>query len=257
MCHHQGTDHHLVIQAHRRSHGSGRGHGSVQTRLATEGDDDEKSFTQDVPDIEPPKPKFEPKNPVGPRNYTTLAWTPLSLFKLFFSSSVTQTIINTTTNGNAKQHLTQGKCYKQSPLSMDSFYIFLSTIIFSALVHIQRPTTEGESAPTISLSQELHNPGQIWSNLSDVTQEENEGAPKYERLFKIKPLYNQIVTACTTISNLTEKSLSTRERLPAKPTLYLHIINYTMYIVVLNVQMFRTAPKSDAHSHLISFIFLQ
>ncbi len=84
-------------------------------------------------DVEPPRPKFEPKNPVGPRIDTTMAWSPLSLFKLFFSSSVIHTIVNNT-NEKPERRKASGMQNKWSPLSAENFYAFLAIIILSGIV---------------------------------------------------------------------------------------------------------------------------
>ncbi|KAJ8253885.1 hypothetical protein COCON_G00204970 [Conger conger] len=92
------------------SDGSGGGQASKRPRLAA-GDfeaQQERWHSKEEPDVEPPTLKFEPKHPPGPRIDTTVNWSPLSLFKLFFSSSVQHTIINNT-NGNAARRLAQGK----------------------------------------------------------------------------------------------------------------------------------------------------
>ncbi|CAJ1064729.1 piggyBac transposable element-derived protein 4-like [Xyrichtys novacula] len=107
--------------APKRARGRGRGRGrqaSKRPRPAPIHPEAqlERWHTKEEPDVEPPRPRFEPKNPPGPRIDTTVQWSPLSLFRLFFSSSTINTIINNT-NANAARRLAQGAKYKWSPLS--------------------------------------------------------------------------------------------------------------------------------------------
>lgn len=97
----------------KRGRGRGRG-GQVSKRpklSARVSDPQERWRTKDEPDVEPPTPQFEPKHTPGPRIDTTADWSPLSLFKLFFSSSTLHTIINNT-NANAVRRLAQGSRYR-------------------------------------------------------------------------------------------------------------------------------------------------
>ncbi|CAK6969144.1 piggyBac transposable element-derived protein 4-like [Scomber scombrus] len=75
---------------------------SGQSRLPLDVDQ-EQWCNPEEPDVEPPLPKFEPKHPSGPRIERTAAWSPLSLFKLFFSSSTIHTIINNTNDNAARR----------------------------------------------------------------------------------------------------------------------------------------------------------
>lgn len=85
--------------------------------------------------MEPPKPKFEPKNLAGPRIDATATWSPLSLFRLFFSSSTIHTIVNNT-NAKAKRRKASGMQYKWSHLTVEDFNIFLARVIFSGKIHM-------------------------------------------------------------------------------------------------------------------------
>ncbi|XP_061079005.1 piggyBac transposable element-derived protein 4-like [Conger conger] len=208
------------------SDGSGGGQASKRPRLAA-GDfeaQQERWHSKEEPDVEPPTLKFEPKHPPGPRIDTTVNWSPLSLFKLFFSSSVQHTIINNT-NGNAARRLAQGARYKWSPLSVDKFYIFLSIILFSGLARThsradywRREWPYNFSFPKSTMSRDRFE-AIFWSlHLSDVTEdEENEkkrGTPQFDKLFKIKPLYGEIVNTCNSLFQ-PNKDISVDERMVA------------------------------------------
>ncbi|CAJ1074011.1 piggyBac transposable element-derived protein 4-like [Xyrichtys novacula] len=184
----------------------------------------ERWHTKEEPDVEPPTPRFEPKNPPGPRIDTTVQWSPLSLFRLFFSSSTINTIINNT-NANAARRLAQGAKYKWSPLSGDSFYLFLSIVLFFGLVSVDsRNDYWGRDwpyqfvFPKCSMTRDKFE-AIFWSlHLSDVAEdEENErkrGTPQFDRLFKIKPLYGEIVNACNSLFQ-PNQSITIDERMVA------------------------------------------
>lgn len=199
---------------HSHGRGCGRGRGgqtSKRPKLAA-GDfeaQQERWHTKEEPDVAPPTPKFEPKHPPGPRNHTTVNWFPLSLFKLFFSGSVLHTIINNT-NTNAARHLAHGAQYKWTPLTVDTFYIFLTIILYSGSVHVHsRPDYWRREwlyifpFPRNTMCRDQFE-AIFWSlHLSDVTEdEENErkrGTPQFDRLFKIKSLYGETVNACNSL----------------------------------------------------------
>uniref|UniRef100_A0A671VFS0 PiggyBac transposable element-derived protein domain-containing protein n=2 Tax=Sparus aurata TaxID=8175 RepID=A0A671VFS0_SPAAU len=188
-----------------------RGQASKRPKLAARDFEPQQGRwrTKEEPDVEPPTPQFEPKHQPGPRIDTNVKWSPLSLFKLFFSSSSLHSIINNT-NANAVRRLAQGSKYKWFPLSVDSFYIFLSIILFFGLVHVhsradfwRREWPYQFVFPKSSMSRDRFE-AIFWSlHLSDVTEdEENErkrGTPQFDRLFKIKPLYGEIVNACNSL----------------------------------------------------------
>ncbi|CAJ1087232.1 piggyBac transposable element-derived protein 4-like [Xyrichtys novacula] len=159
----------------------------------------ERWHTKEEPDVEPPTPRFEPKHPPGPRIDTTVQWSPLSLFRLFFSISTINTRINNT-NANTAQRLAQGAKYKWSPLSGDSFYLFLSIVLFFGLVRVHSRNDYWRKDwpyqfvfPKCSMTRDKFEAIFRSLHLSDVTEdEENErkrGTPQFDRLFKIKPLY--------------------------------------------------------------------
>ncbi|KAF3842779.1 hypothetical protein F7725_001628 [Dissostichus mawsoni] len=71
----------------------------------------------------------------GPALDTTAPWSPLKLFRLFFSHAVVHTII-ANTNTHALNRLQGGKKYPWKVLTFKDFYIFLSIIIFTGLVNV-------------------------------------------------------------------------------------------------------------------------
>ncbi|KAF3843917.1 hypothetical protein F7725_015965 [Dissostichus mawsoni] len=66
-----------------------------------------------------PEPlNFTPARVPGPTLNPTVAWSPLSIFRLFFSASVVHTII-ANTNTNALKRLQAGKKHASSPFTTD------------------------------------------------------------------------------------------------------------------------------------------
>ncbi|KAL3969518.1 hypothetical protein ACER0C_027315 [Sarotherodon galilaeus] len=154
-----------------------------------------------------PEPfKFMPSREPGPTFNKTASWSPLSLFQLFFSVPVVQTIIQNT-NANAARRKAAGVKFQWTDLRVKDFYIFLAIIVFTGLVsvHHRADYWKREWPYNFHFPQEYMSRNRfeaiVWSlhlsNLKD--DEENQkkrNTPQYDRLFKIKPLYDQLVNAC-------------------------------------------------------------
>lgn len=168
--------------------------------------------TKEEPDVEPRTPRFEPKHQPGPRIDTTADWSPLRLFKLFFSSSSLHTMINNT-NANAVWRLAQGSKEKVvSPLSLLILHLsFHHPLLWLGKCALQGRFLGGWSGRTNLFSPRAACPGIslaiFWSlHLSDVTEDEDNErkreAPQFDRLFRIKPLYGKIVNAWDSLFQL-------------------------------------------------------
>uniref|UniRef100_A0A8C6UI16 PiggyBac transposable element-derived protein domain-containing protein n=1 Tax=Neogobius melanostomus TaxID=47308 RepID=A0A8C6UI16_9GOBI len=160
------------------------------------------------------------------------SWTVLQLFQLFFSNATVKTIIDNT-NTHAERRREAGKKYSWTILTKKEFYIFLAIVIYTGLVGVKArpdlwrtdfpynfrfPRSKMTRARFEAITWTLH--------LSDPEEdEENErkkGTPDYDRLFKIKPLYTEIVTACKsfyqpqkTLASMRKSNL--RCYMPGKP----------------------------------------
>ncbi|XP_054620433.1 exosome complex component RRP42 isoform X2 [Dunckerocampus dactyliophorus] len=157
-------------------------------------------------DTRPEPLLFLPARTPGPTLSTTTSWRPLSLFQLFFSASVVHTIIDNT-NSNAAKRQQAGKKYTWKPLTVKDFYIFLTIILFSGLVSVHHRSDywKKDWPYNFHFPRELMSRDRfeaiLWSlHLSSPQEdEENEGkrnTPQYDSLFKLKPLYSEIVNAC-------------------------------------------------------------
>ncbi|XP_029941039.1 piggyBac transposable element-derived protein 4-like isoform X2 [Salarias fasciatus] len=195
----------------KRTRQGGRGAASKRSKQAATRSSDslEMWHTAEEPDVEPTSPKFQPKHPVGPRINTTTSWSPLSLFKLFFSSSVLHTIMNNT-NANAEKRNAAGIKFRWSPLSAQEMCVFLAIIIFSGLVQVHarsdmwcKEWPYNFGFPGSSMTRDRFE-AIFWSlHLCSIEEDEankrRKGTSAHDRLVKIKPLYNQIITACTSL----------------------------------------------------------
>ncbi|KAK7882228.1 hypothetical protein WMY93_028402 [Mugilogobius chulae] len=131
-------------------------------------------------DVKPEKLSFYPVRPVGPAVDLHGNWTPLSLFQLYFSSSVVRTIINNT-NKKATLH--------KDLVNVHSWNDFWRKIW---PYNFQYP---GDTMTRSRFETIL-----AWLHLCDPAEDEKNdskrGTPEYDKLFKLKPLYTDILNSC-------------------------------------------------------------
>ncbi|XP_031729806.1 M-phase phosphoprotein 8 isoform X2 [Anarrhichthys ocellatus] len=176
-----------------------------KSRLASpESEEGDRWHDREEECIKPDPLRFKPARTPGPTFNTTRAWSPISLFQLFFSASVVRKIIDNT-NANAAKRKQAG--LKWEVLTVKDFYIFLSIIIFTGLVTVHNRSDYWRKKcpynfqfPGDSMTRNRFE-SILWSlHLSDPEEdEENDkkrNTAEYDRLFKIKPLYTDMVTAC-------------------------------------------------------------
>uniref|UniRef100_A0A3Q2ZYM5 PiggyBac transposable element-derived protein domain-containing protein n=1 Tax=Kryptolebias marmoratus TaxID=37003 RepID=A0A3Q2ZYM5_KRYMA len=147
----------------------------------------------------------QPQRP-GPLLTPRFLGSPLSLFQLFFSPAVVRTIIDNT-NINAARRLRAGKKFVWKVLTVRDFYIFMAILFFSSLVSVHHRSDYWRKAwpynfpfPGNKMARNCFE-AILWSlHLSNPEEDEDNERKKntadYDRLFKIKPLYTEIVTAC-------------------------------------------------------------
>ncbi|XP_055006442.1 piggyBac transposable element-derived protein 4-like [Boleophthalmus pectinirostris] len=195
---------------------------TTQTSGASDSDDRWRNGNEE--DTAPESLCFRPTNPPGPILDTTSSWTALQLFQLFFSSSVVKTIIDNT-NLNAQRRKLAGVKYAWEPLDIKDFYIFLAILVYTGLCGVpeqpdywRKSFPYGNPFPGNTMPRARFE-AILWSlHLSDPSKdEENDrkrGTPEYDRLFKLKPLYTDIQTAC--MDNFQpDKNISIDERMVA------------------------------------------
>ncbi|KAK6301246.1 hypothetical protein J4Q44_G00293440 [Coregonus suidteri] len=176
----------------------------------------------------------------GPTIDTTASWSPLSLFQLFFTTSVVRTII-CNTNANAAKRLQSGLKFAWIPLTMRDFYIFLAILLYSGLVSVHERGTYWRKEwpynfrfPGDTMTRDRFE-AIMWSlHLSKPEDDEanntKKGTAEYDRLFKIKPLYTELTNACKShfqpYQNISiyermvasKARISTQQYMKAKPT---------------------------------------
>ena len=169
-------------------------------------DGEERWHNREESDQRPDPLRFMPVRQPGPTFDTTASWSPLSLFQLFFSTPVVRTII-TNTNANAAKRLKAGLKFVWKRLTVSDFYIFLSIIIFTGLVKVhdrgdywRKEWPYHFRFPANTMSRDRFE-CILWSlHMSDPAEDEENDRKRntagYDRLFRIKPLYTDIVNAC-------------------------------------------------------------
>ncbi|KAM6911587.1 piggyBac transposable element-derived protein 4-like [Lycodopsis pacificus] len=178
-----------------------------KSRLAsTESEEGDRWHDREEECIKPAPLSFKPARTPGPTFDTSRAWSPISLFQLFFSVSVVRKIIENT-NANAAKRKKAGMKFSWDVLTVKDFYIFLSIIVFTGLVKVHQRTDYWRKKWPYN----FQFPGDvmtrdrfeaiIWSlHLSNPEEDEENNKKRntaeYDRLFKIKPLYTDMVTAC-------------------------------------------------------------
>ncbi|XP_039546208.1 uncharacterized protein LOC120492126 [Pimephales promelas] len=160
-------------------------------------------------DEEPVLPDFSPKRPPGPQLMTDSTYTPLQLFQLFFTRSTIKTIVKNT-NSNAEKREQAGKKLESTtwvPLTIAEFYSYLALVVYMGLVKLKSfadywaqkqmynfpyPQSVMPQARFQAISLNLH----LCDLQEDEENNKKKGTPGYDRLFKIKPLYTDLLSAC-------------------------------------------------------------
>uniref|UniRef100_A0A8C6SQI7 PiggyBac transposable element-derived protein domain-containing protein n=1 Tax=Neogobius melanostomus TaxID=47308 RepID=A0A8C6SQI7_9GOBI len=183
-------------------------------------------------DTPPTVPHFVPAREPGPVLDKTKSWSVLELFQLFFSPTVINTIVKNT-NLNADNQKRAGKKYPWNPLNIKEFYVFLAILIYTGLVSMhersdywKRSFPYGHPFPGNTMTR-VRFETIVWTlHLSDPAEDEENDKKRntqdYDRLFKIKPLYLQIVTACKAFFqpyqniSIDERMVSSKARISIK-----------------------------------------
>ncbi|XP_034435982.1 chimeric ERCC6-PGBD3 protein-like [Hippoglossus hippoglossus] len=164
-----------------------------------------QNVTED--DVEPPQPRFRPERDVGPQLNRTANYTPLELFQLFFSTTVIDTLVRNTNAYGRKKYQNHRETWVQ--VTAADMYSFISLVLYMGLVPLKTLKefwrgTQLFSLPfpasvmpcrrflTISRSLHMNDPA------AEAANDTKKGTPAYDRLCKIKPLYQQILEACYT-----------------------------------------------------------
>ncbi|KAK7882223.1 hypothetical protein WMY93_028397 [Mugilogobius chulae] len=139
--------------------------------------------SRSAPDTQPPPMRFKPARTPGPDLDRFASWTPLSVFQLFFSNSILRKIVEYT-NKNANKRKQAGQKRKWEPMTVKDLYIYLTTVLFSSLVKLHKPADYWRRA---------------WPLCDPDEDEKNEAkrdTPEYDKLLKVKLLFNDMVNSC-------------------------------------------------------------
>lgn len=170
-------------------------------------------------DVEPPQPKFRPLREVGPQLNRTAKYTPLELFQLFFSTEVINLLLKNT-NAYGKRGETNWVNIKHLDM-----YSYISLVLYMGIVPLKTVQDYWRGARLYCLpfpanvmscnrfrliSRNLH------MNEPDVeaANEKKKGTPEYDKLCKVRPLYEHILQACQTFYH-PKQHISIDERMVA------------------------------------------
>ncbi|XP_071396159.1 piggyBac transposable element-derived protein 4-like [Centroberyx affinis] len=210
-------------RAKRGRGGRGRGRGSRSQHTASTSSSEDRWRNVDEADVDPPQPVFRPARAPGPQVSSTASYSPLQLFQLFMSSSTLQTIANhSNAYGTKKQ---EGKARPWHLITLQDMYSFLALVIYmgfarfcsltdywrrSELYGLQLPSRIMSCRRFLAITFALH----LSDPKVDAENEKKRGTAAFDRLCKIKPLYNSIREAC--MSNFQpSQNISIDERMVA------------------------------------------
>lgn len=157
-------------------------------------------------DTAPALRRFQPRRTPGVQLDTLSSHSPKDLFLLFFATETVRTICRNT-NKNAAKNRELGKKYKWTDIEPGDLYKFFGLLIYMSLVSL--PSLQDYWRQNHILSVPL--PAKVmtrdrfrsicWNiHLSDPEEEvENDkkrGTPDYDKLFPVRPLYDEILNAC-------------------------------------------------------------
>lgn len=193
--------------------------------------DTERWHDMDEEDFEPPQPRFRPERVPGPQLNRTANYTPLELFQLFFSTTVIDTLVkHTNANGKKKKQAQQKQWHT---VTREDMYSFLSLVLYMGMVPLKAmtdfwkgsrlyslpfPSSVMPSNRFLAISRSLHINDPVVETANDL----KKGTPGYDKLCRVKPLYEQILAACYTFFHpyqhisVDERMVATKARIGLK-----------------------------------------
>ncbi|XP_028979835.1 piggyBac transposable element-derived protein 4-like [Esox lucius] len=163
--------------------------------------------TKDDPDEEGPTYlRFCPRRPPGSQVDPSSVFSPLELFKTFFSKSTVRTLCENT-NSHAARNICKGKKFSWTDITPKEFYKFLGLVLFIAQIKARAISDYWKRNSIFSIPF----PGTVmkrdryriisWNiHMSDpdedVINDRKKGTPEYDKLFRLKPLMDEIRLAC-------------------------------------------------------------
>ncbi|CAB1320933.1 unnamed protein product, partial [Coregonus sp. 'balchen'] len=151
-------------------------------------------------------------------------YSPLDLFQKFFTKATVRTLCDNT-NRQAARNICRGKKFKWIDITMKELYKFIGLVLFTALIKtrtisdywitnsifsIPFPATvmNRDRYRIISWNIHMSDPDE------DAVNDRKKGTPEYDRLFRLKPLMNDIRHACMSCFH-PHRNLAVDERMVA------------------------------------------
>ncbi|CAB1338355.1 unnamed protein product [Coregonus sp. 'balchen'] len=180
--------------------------------------------TETDPDTAPQASRFMPRRPPGAQVDLHSGHTPKDLFLLYFAADKMRTICRNT-NKQAARNQQKGSKYQWTDVDVEELHRFLGLLIYTSLVtlpsiqdywkqsHILSVSLPAKVMPrdrfrSISWNIHLSDPEE------DVINDQRKGTPQHDKLFRVKPLMDDIRTACQAHYH-PKKELSVDERMVA------------------------------------------
>ncbi|XP_034164263.2 piggyBac transposable element-derived protein 4-like [Pangasianodon hypophthalmus] len=177
-------------------------------------------------DMAPQALRFLPTREPGPQldPRPCEAHTPMSLFKMFFSSTAVSTLCQNT-NAQAARARAKGHKYKWTDVSISELYRYIGLLFYMAMVKLRSirdywrqdsvfsvpfPATimSRDRYRTISWNLHMSHPD------ADKDNDRKRGTAEHDRLFRIRPLVDTIRHACKAIYH-PRQNLAVDERMVA------------------------------------------
>ncbi|KAK7878439.1 hypothetical protein WMY93_034318 [Mugilogobius chulae] len=155
----------------------------------------------DEPDSAPEELKFRPTRRVGPQLNLTSKYSPLELFQLFFSFEVVSSLVRNTNayvkhSGASPANVTLKDMYSYIALVLYMGVVPLKTLLdywkSSRLYALPFPSNTMNRLRFNEISGCLHMNHPDAENANEL----HKGTPRYDKLCKVRPLYEQILQAC-------------------------------------------------------------
>ena len=174
-------------------------------------------------DMPPTIPPFCPRRPPGVQVCQDVPYSPVELFKLFFSPSAMQTLC-LHTNKQANKNQQAGRKYRWEELNIAELYKFFGVLTYTTLVRIsslEEYWSEGlmaQAFPRLVMKRDRFRT--IWWNLHPSDPDEDaindglRGTEQFDKLFRAKPLFDDVRLACQAFYH-PKQQLSVDERMVA------------------------------------------
>lgn len=177
-----------------------------------------------VEDEAPMLPSFLPKRNPEPQLVMERMYSPLQVFQLFFPTSVVDTIVKNT-NTYARMRSEAGKKFLWVPLKAQEMYSYIALVIYIGLLSAKSIIDywSGKNIYCLPFPKSVMSRSRFqavtWNlHLCDLKEDRanalKKGTHDHDRLFKIKPLYTDIITACKTYFH-PNRQLAVSERMVA------------------------------------------